>query len=74
MLCRTIDNVFFFRVHHVDKSFTDYNLEHDNLPITIHPDAHASFYQVGDENWLRHSPGVLGLSLVDQESADVGGA
>jgi len=61
VLCRDAEGDFFFRVYHPDGSFTDYELRHDDLPVTIAPDALASFYRLDDQNVLDHSPEVLGL-------------
>lgn len=61
VLCRDIEGDFFFRVHHADGSFTDYELRHDDLPITIDQEAFASFYRLHDHSVLDHSPEVLGL-------------
>lgn len=61
VLCRDPEGSYFFRVYHADESFTDYELRHDDLSITISPDALASFYRFQGHNILDHSPGVLGL-------------
>ncbi len=61
-LCRDSSGSYFFRVYHTDKSFTDYVLRHDDLPVTIAQDALASFYRVQDHSVLDHSPQVLGLT------------
>lgn len=61
VLCRDAEGSYFFRVYHSDKSFTDYELRHDDLPVTIAPDALASFYRTQDYGVLDHSPQVLGL-------------
>ena len=55
---------YLFRVYHADGEFTDYELRHDDLAVTIAPDALASFYTVGERNLLDHSPDVLGLQHV----------
>ncbi|WP_294987233.1 hypothetical protein [Sulfuritalea sp.] len=36
-------------------------LRHDDLEVTISPQALASFYTIGDDRILDHSPEVLGL-------------
>ena len=61
VLCRDSEGSYFFRVYHSDRSFTDYQLRHDDLPVTIGQDALASFYRLHDHNVLDHSPQVLGL-------------
>jgi len=52
---------YFFRIYGKDGEFTDYDLIHDDLEITISPDAMASFYAIGEDRFLDHSPAVLGL-------------
>lgn len=60
-LCRGSEGSYFFRIYHSDKSFTDYELRHDDLPVIIAQDALASFYRFQDHSVLDHSPQVLGL-------------
>lgn len=61
VLCRSASgDGYFFRVYGADGSFTDYALRHDDLVVTIAPDALATFYRVGDDHLLDHSPEVLG--------------
>jgi hypothetical protein len=63
ILCRSaVDGRYFFRMYEEAGSFTDYELRHDDLAVTISLDALASFYQIGDEHILDHSPEVLGLN------------
>lgn len=64
MLLRSFDGAYFFRVYHDDKAFTDYELRHHDLTVTISEDAFASVYQLKDTNILDHSPEVLGLEEV----------
>ena len=61
MLCRDIDATYFFRVTHADGSFTDYDLRHDDLAVTIDVGELASFYRIGEDHFLDHEPAVLGL-------------
>lgn len=56
---------FFFRVYHIDGEFTDYDIRHDDLEVTITPDAMASFYRIGQDLVLDHSPEVLGLQKME---------
>ncbi|MFK7161195.1 hypothetical protein V6U78_09125 [Marinospirillum sp. MEB164] len=65
VLCRDFDGEYFFRVEQADYTFTDYLLLHDDLPVTIDPQALASFYIYQDQEQpiLDHSPEVLGLAL-----------
>lgn len=51
----------FFRVYGAEGAFTDYTVRHEELAVTIAPDAMASFYILGEEPVLDHSPQVLGL-------------
>ena len=61
MLCRSaVDGGYFFRVYAADHTFTDYVLMHDDLAVTISKDALASFYRMGEEHILDHSPAVFG--------------
>ncbi len=66
-LLKRIDGVFFFRVYAAGGAFTDYDIRHDDLEVTISPDALASFYEIGDRRLLDHSPEVLGLKNVSDE-------
>ena len=59
---------FEFRVYHDDKSFTDYQINHDDLPITINSNSLSSFYSSGEHKALDHSPEVFGLKEVDGQS------
>lgn len=62
VLCRSATGEgFFFRIYGEDGSFTDYTLRHDELCVTIASHAMASFYEIGEERVLDHSPQVLGL-------------
>jgi hypothetical protein len=61
MLLRSLDGSYFFRVYHEGERFTDYDLRHSDLSVTISDDALASFYALKDTNVLDHSPEVLGL-------------
>ena len=68
VLCTSASGGFFFRVYAQDHSFTDYELRHDDLEVTIADDAFASFYRIEDEYILDHSPSVLGLIAADADS------
>jgi len=62
ILCKSaIGGGYFFRVENADGGFTDYELQHDELEITISPNALASFYETGEDRVLDHSPEVLGF-------------
>ncbi len=61
VLIRTFDGAVAFRVYHNREHFTDYEVRHDDLSVTIDADALATFYKVGERNILDHSPQVLGL-------------
>lgn len=52
----------FFRVYASDHTFTDYDIRHDDLSVTISGDALASFYRIGEARLLNHNPQVLGLA------------
>jgi hypothetical protein len=69
-LCRrAVDGRCFFRVYGEDGTFEDYDVLHDDLHVTIAPEAMASFYSVGDARLLDHSPEVLGLQPDRENSA-----
>ena len=62
ILCRSAaDGKMFFRVYEESGEFTDYDVCHDELAVTIDKDEMASLYRTGDQRWLDHSPQVLGL-------------
>lgn len=61
VLIRTLGGVVMFRVYHDRERFTDYEIGHDDLSVTIDTDELAAFYTVGERNILDHSPQVLGL-------------
>lgn len=56
-----LDGALVFRVYYDRERFTDYEIRHDDLSVTIDTDALASFYKVGERDILDHSPQVLGL-------------
>lgn len=55
---------YFFRVYDKSGAFTDYQLLHDDLEVTIARGALASFYSNEAIAVLDHSPAVLGLTAV----------
>lgn len=65
VLIQTLDGGVTFRVYHNHEHFTDYEIRHDDLSVTIDKDALAAFYKVGEHNILDHSPRVLGLKRID---------
>ena len=66
VLIKGLDGDFAFRVYHEDGEFTDYDLNHDDLSVTIAADEMASFYSFGERRVLDHSPAVLGLKKVEE--------
>ncbi len=56
-----------FRVYDENHDFIDYHINHDDLSVTIDPDALASFYTDGTHYSLDHSPGVLGLEALPKD-------
>ena len=70
MIIRSFDGSFMFRVYRDPEHFTDYEIRHDDLSVTIDADALAAFYKVGEHNILDHSPPVLGLKKIGNGSAD----
>jgi hypothetical protein len=71
LLRNAVENSFFFRVYHDDGEFTDYEIHHDDLEVTITLDALASFYQFDDHWVLDHSPEVLGLEKISNEEEKI---
>ena len=67
VLIRTLEGAVAFRVYHDRERFTDYEMRHDDLSVTIAPDELASFYRVGERRILDHGPEVLGLKRVQGE-------
>ncbi len=72
VLIRALDGTLMFRVYHDNERFTDYELRHDDLSVTIEKDALAAFYKAcpraggdGERNILDHSPRVLGLKKIE---------
>ncbi|VAW72366.1 hypothetical protein MNBD_GAMMA12-1752 [hydrothermal vent metagenome] len=66
ILIKLFGGGYAFRVYHDKKKerFTDYELRHDDLSVTIDSDALASFYSAGENHVLDHSPNVLGLKEI----------
>lgn len=66
VIIRTLDGAFLFRVYHDHERFTDYELRHDDLSVTIDADELAAFYKAGERDILDHSPQVLGLRKIGE--------
>ena len=64
-LIRTLGGAMVFRVHHDRERFTDHELRHDDLGVTIDAEELAAFYKVGEHDILDHSPQVLGLKKIE---------
>jgi len=57
--------VWVFRVYDKDGSFTDYDIFHSDLTVTIN-DEDACFYERrSGEPYLDHSPATLGKEITD---------
>lgn len=67
VIIRTLDGAMVFRVYHDREGFTDYEIKHDDLSVTIDTNALASFYKLGERDILDHSPQVLGLKKVESK-------
>jgi hypothetical protein len=65
VLIRTFDGAVTFRVYHDREHFTDYEVRHDDLSVTIDAEELAAFYKVGERDILDHSPQVLGLKKIE---------
>lgn len=60
-LLQTVDGTYWFRVYRPDFTFTDYDLHHSDLCITIN-DPDAALYERDDGTTiLDHSPETLGI-------------
>lgn len=59
-LCRGIGGTYFFRVYADHETFTDYEILHNDLNITI-DDSDAFFYIMDGQVVLDHSPETLGI-------------
>lgn len=58
----TLDG-YVFRVYHKDGGFTDYDLRHSDLEVTIR-DEDAVFYELDNgQKLLDHSPPTLGIEI-----------
>ena len=66
VLIRTFDGAVAFRVYHDRERFTDYEIRHDDLSVTIDADELAAFYRVGERDILDHDPQVLGLRKINE--------
>ena len=60
ILIRISNGTYCFRVYNKDHTFTDYDLLHNDLCITI-KDKDAFFYRDANGNSLDHSPATLGI-------------
>ncbi|MPZ44050.1 MAG: hypothetical protein GEV05_11705 [Betaproteobacteria bacterium] len=69
VLIRTFDGATMFRVYHDREHFTDYEIRHDDLSVTIAADELAAFYKLNGRDVLDHSPEVLGLEVIRNSSA-----
>jgi hypothetical protein len=68
VLCCSLGNEYFFRIYHEDKTFTDYDLRHDDMTITIAANELASFYRFENAGGvLDHSSDVVRLEVVKIE-------
>lgn len=66
VLIRAHGGAMMFRVYHDVERFTDYEIRHDDLSVTIDKDELAAFYRIGERGILDHSPQVLGLSKAEE--------
>lgn len=65
ILIRTFDGAVVLRVYRNHEDFTDYEIRHDELSVTIDAEELASFYKIGERDVLDHSPEVLGLRKIE---------
>lgn len=66
VLIRTAGGAMVFRVHAGPERFTDYEIRHDDLGVTIDADEQAALYRVGERDILDHDPQVLGLRKINE--------
>lgn len=66
VLIRTAGGATVFRVYDGRAGFTDYEIRHDELSVTIDADELAAFYKVGERDILDHDPRVLGSRKIDE--------
>ena len=66
VLIRTAGGAIVFRVYDGPERFTDYEIRHNDLSVTIDADELAAFYKVGERDILDHSPQVLGLRKINE--------
>ena len=59
-LIRCFDGRYRFRVYKSNLDFTDYDLLHSDLSVTI-TDEDATFYSDDKSNKLDHNPATLGI-------------
>lgn len=62
VIIKTSNSKYCFRVYSESGEFTDYDLIHEDLAVTISAGELASFYSSEEANFLDHSPEVLGLN------------
>jgi hypothetical protein len=62
-LLRSVGPEILLRVYHdgAKRRFTNYDIWHNDLWVTIEPDAMAGFYKIGKHDVIDHAPQVLGL-------------
>ena len=65
-LIKVLDD-FVFRVYHENGEFTDYDIAHSDMAITI-ADSDAWFYEKSDDNTavIDHSPQTLGYVVMNE--------
>lgn len=66
VLIRTLCGALLFRVYDGPERFTDYEIRHNDLSVTIDADELAAFYRVGERDILDYAPQVLGLKKIDE--------
>jgi hypothetical protein len=62
-LLRQFDGSYCFRVYNEDKTFTDYDLVHSDLVVTINDPDSAFYHNKDGSTILDHSAETLGISL-----------
>lgn len=65
VLIRALKGTLMFRVYHGRDRFTNYEIKHDDLSVTIDKEALRRFTKLVNNHILDHRPEVLGLKKIE---------
>jgi hypothetical protein len=65
VLIKLFGGGYAFRIYHENGEFTDYDLNHDDLSVTIDQDELASFYTCEERHSLDHAPSDFDLKKIE---------